>query len=235
MAVWNVKLKSISKLKLVAAALFVVSTVVGAGTAQSQIRRPRRESSANRKARIQRTIEDTYSHRWEVAGGGGYLRWRSGPFLQKNNEVTFFMNGTYFLNPKLGITGDIRGAYGNAKIGNTTFDLPNPQISEYTFLAGPTYRVYAKQKSAISLYALGGSALGKFGGDSKGIPETDLGIWPSSNARAAFSVGANFDYNFFPNLAVRVSPAYIGTTFGGTLQNSIGGNIGVVYRFGRIH
>src|ERR1700710_2691092 len=123
MAVWNVTLKNISKRKLVAAALFVSTAVaVGAGTAQAQTRRPRRESSANRKARIQRTIEDTYSHRWEVAGGGGYLRWRSGPFLQKNNEVTFFMNGTYFLNPKLGITGDIRGAYGNAKIGNTTFD-----------------------------------------------------------------------------------------------------------------
>jgi hypothetical protein len=235
MAVWNVTLKNLSKIKLAAAALLAITVLVGAGTAQAQTRRPRRESSANRKARIQRTIEDTYSHRWEVAGGGGYLRWRSGPFLQKNNEVTFFMNGTYFLNPKLGITGDIRGAYGNAKIGNTIFDLDNPQISEYTFMAGPTYRLYAKQKSAVSVYALGGSALGKFGGGSKGIPETDIGLWPSSNARGAFSVGANFDYNFFPNLAVRISPTYVGTTFGGTLQNSGGVNLGVVYRFGRIH
>src|ERR1700712_2444359 len=233
MAVWNVTLKNLSKHKLVAAVLLAVSVIAGSDM-QAQTRRPRRESSANRKARIQRTIEDTYSHRWEVAGGGGYLRWRSGPFLQKNNEVTFFMNGTYFLNPKLGITGDIRGAYGNAKIGNTIFDLDNPQISEYTFMGGPTYRLYAKQKSAISLYALGGSALGKFGGGSKGIIDTDLGLWPSSNARAAFSVGANFDYNLFPNLAFRVSPAYVGTTFGGTVQNSIGGNLGVVYRFGRI-
>ncbi len=56
-----------------------------------------------------RTIAETYGHRYEVAGGGGYLRFQSGA-PQRNNEVTFFMTGTYFLNPKLGIIGDIRGA-----------------------------------------------------------------------------------------------------------------------------
>jgi hypothetical protein len=234
MAVWNVTLKNLSKFKVIAAGLLLVAVAGVTGTAQAQTPR-RRESSANRKARVQRTIEETYSHRWEVAGGGGYLRWRSGQNLQKNNEVTFWTNGTYFLNEKLGVTGDIRGAYGNAKIGNTIFNIPNPQISEYTFLAGPTYRLYAKQKSAISVYALGGTALGKFGGGSKGIPDVALGLWPSSNARAAFSIGANVDYNLFPNLAVRVSPTYVGTTFGGTLQNSAGINVGFVYRFGRIH
>ena len=231
MSVWNVKAK---KIKLIAAGILLAALAGMAAPVQAQTTR-RRESSANRRARIQRTIEDTYSHRWEVAGGGGYLRWRSGPYLQKNNEVTFFTTGTYFLNPRLGIIGDVRGAYGNAKIGNTIYNLPNPQISEYTFLGGPTYRVYAKQKEAISVYAEGGLALGKFGGGSKGIPDVNLGLWPSSNARAAFSVGANVDYNFFPNLAARVSPTYLGTTFGGTLQNNFGVNVGVVYRFGRIH
>ncbi len=229
MSGWNVKMKWI------AASLLVILMAGAAGTVQAQTRRPRRESSANRKARVQRTIEDTYSHRWEVAGGGGYLRWRSGPFLQKNNEVTFFMNGTYFLNEKLGITGDVRGAYGKAKIGNNIYDLKNPQISTYTFMAGPTYRVYAKQKMAVSIVGEAGSALGKFGGGSKGIPDVNIGLWPSSNARAAFSVGVNLDYNLFPNLAVRVTPNYLGTTFGGTVQNNAGVNVGVVYRFGRIH
>ena len=51
-----------------------------------------------------------------------------GSILQKNNEVTFFMTTTYFLNPKLGIIGDIRGMYGNAKIGNNacTTNFPPP-------------------------------------------------------------------------------------------------------------
>jgi hypothetical protein len=231
MSVWNVKAK---KIQWIAAGLLIVAMAGVAPAAQAQATR-RRESSANRKARLERTIQDTYSHRWEVAGGGGYLRWRSGPFLQKNNEVTFFMTGTYFLNQKLGVTGDVRGAYGNAKIGNTIFNLQNPQISEYTFMAGPTYRVYAKQKTAVSVFGEGGTALGKFAGGSKGFGDTTIGLWPSSNARGAFSAGANIDYNFFPNLAGRVSPTYVGTTFGGTVQNNFGVNLGVVYRFGRIH
>ena len=116
---------------------FIASGAVAVRGADNATRIARRESSANRKARIARTIAETYSHRFEVAGGGGYLRFQSGSLLQKNNEVTFFMTGTYFLNPKLGIIGDVRGAYGNAKIGNpvtpTSPDFLgfNPQISEY--------------------------------------------------------------------------------------------------------
>ena len=234
MSVWNVKSKQMSHRNWITAAVLGAFLIALTTPGHAQTRRPRRESSANRKARIQRTIEDTYTHRWEAAGGGGYLRWRSGPFLQKNNEVTFWTSATYFLNPRLGITGGINGAYGNAKIGNTIYNIPNPQISEYTFMAGPTYRVYSQQKSAISLYVTGGTALGKFGGGSKGIPDTAIGLWPSSDSRAAFSGGANFDYNLFPNLAVRVSPTYLGTTFGGTVQNNFGVNAGFVYRFGRI-
>ena len=58
-------------------------------------------------------------------------------------------------------------------------------------------------------------------------------MWPSET-RPAFSVGLNLDYNFFPNFAARVSPTYVGTTFGGTVQNNLGFKVGVVYRFGKI-
>jgi hypothetical protein len=221
--------------KWVAAVLLVVAMMAGRATSveAQTARRTRRESNANRRARIERTIQETYSHRWEVGGGGGYLRFRSGENLQKNNEVTFWMSGTYNLNPKLGVVADVRGAYGNAKIGNTIYNIPNPQISEYTFMAGPSYRFYAKEKTAISAFATAGLAIGKFDGGSKGIPATLLGIWPSEN-RAAFSVGANFDYNVYPNFAARITPTYLGTTFGGTVQNNLGFNVGLIYRFGKI-
>ncbi len=105
--------------KCVAGAVLAGSMAIGAVALQAQpTHQTRRESSANRKARAQRMIAETYGHRYEVAGGGGYLRFDSGA-PQRNNEVTFFMTGTYFLNPKLGILGDIRGAYGSAKVGNT--------------------------------------------------------------------------------------------------------------------
>jgi hypothetical protein len=206
--------------------------------------RQRRESNANRKARIARTIEDTYTHRWEVGGGGGYLRFRSGENLQRNNQVSFWSTGSYFLNPKLGITGDVRGSYGNAKVGNTIFNIENPQISQYTFMGGPNYRLWAKEKTAISIFAVGGAALGKFDSGAKGLSSADIHVW-QSGFRPVMSVGANFDYNLYPNLALRVTPTYLGTFFRldpndtstgsrGSIQNNLGVNVGVIYRFGRI-
>ncbi len=211
---------------------------LGAGiSAEAQApRHGRRESTAVRKARIQRIIEETYGFRNELSGGGGYLRFRAGELIKKNNEVTFYLNDTYFLNPKLGIVADVHGGYGNAKIGNTIYNIPNPQISEYTFTGGPSYRFYAKQRYAMSVFGTGGIARGNFSGGSKAIPSTLIGIW-QDGWRPAFTAGVNFDYNFYPNLAGRVTPTYIGTTFtgpqGGTIQNNLGINFGVVYRFGR--
>jgi hypothetical protein len=213
--------------------ILMIAALAGSSLQAQSARKPGRETNANRRARIAKQIQETYSHRWEVAGGGGYLRFRSGQTLQKNSEITFWMDGTYYLNQKLGITGEVRGAYGNAKIGNTIYNIPNPQISEYPFLAGPTYRVRLHQKYAVSVFALGGTAIGKFDGGSKGIPAANLGLWPSTNARPAFSVGGNLDLNVYPNLAFRISPNYTGTTFGGSLQNNFGFNMGLVYRFGR--
>ena len=239
--------------KCAAGMLLAGSIVGGAVAVQAQTtHRTRRESSANRKARIERTIAETYSHRFEVAGGGGYLRFQSGSLLQRNNEVTFFMTTTYFLNPKLGIIADVRGAYGNAKIGNnlssTSTPPPflnfNPQISEYPFMGGVAYRVYAKEKVAVSVTGEGGAAIGKFDGGAKGLTSAQLGVWQSTT-KPVFSIGANFDYNFYPNLAFRVSPTYLGTFFKldptdtqhgppGNMQNNFGVNVGIVYRFGKI-
>ncbi len=214
--------------------------------ADAQARRParsRRETNANRRARIDREIAETYSHRWEISAGGAYLRFRSGEFLQKNNEVSFYGGTSYFLNPKFGILAQAQGNYGSAKIGNNAFNLPNPEISEYTFTAGPEYRFYARQKAAATAFVTGGIGYGKFDGDTKTIPPQLLGLW-STPWRAAFTAGVNFDYNFYPNLAFRVTPTYVGTTFDGssyqgtqtvhgTVQNNVGLNLGIVYRLGR--
>ena len=235
------------KVKCVSGVLLAILVASGASAVEAQsTRRTRRESNANRKARIARTIEATYSHRYEVAGGGGYLRFRSGEYLQKNNEVTFFMTGTYFLNPKLGIIGDVRGMYGKAKIGNSSPNfLPfKPQISEYPFMGGVAYRVYAKEKVALMVTGEAGAALGKFDGDTKGLPSSALGLWQSAT-RPVISLGANFDYNFYPNIAMRISPTWVGTFYQlspqdpapqphGSFQSNLGFNIGIVYRFGKI-
>lgn len=233
------------------AILSLALAVSGAASLGAQTTRRSRRENANREARIKRTIQDTYSHRWEVGGGGGYLRFRSGQYLQKNNEVAFWMSTTYYLRPKLGIIGEVRGLYGNAKIANGagTPDQPiflnlKPQISQYPFMGGVVYRLYSKEKVAVSVVGEGGVALGKFDSGSKGIPSQYLHVWQSAT-RPAFSAGVNLDYNFYPNLALRITPTWLATTYQldpkdsaptphGSLQNNGGFNIGIVYRFGRI-
>ncbi len=194
-----------------------------------------RRIRANRQARVQRNIQDTYSHRYEIAGGGGFLRFRTGQYLQKISQVNFFMTGGYALNPQLSIVADVRGMYGRANIPNLFVknNVFSPNISEYTFMAGPQYRFYTKEKYSISASATGGVALSKFGGDAKGLRSEDLGMWPDSNYKPVFAVNLIGDYNIYNNLAFRVQPTYLGTTFGGTLQNNLGVQFGVVYRLGR--
>ena len=223
--------------KRAAAAAFLMASIgflfASPATAQS-VRRTRRESTANRKARIDRTIASTYGHRFEVGGGGGFMRFEPGATLQQNNEVTFWASTLYALNPKLGIAGEVRGAYGNAKIGNNQFNLPfKPQISEYSFMAGPSYRLIKQEKFGLSGFAEGGMGLGKFAGDSKGLTAAELGLWTGDYA-GAFSVGVHADYNVYPNVALRFSPNYLGTFYGGNFQHSKGFDLGLIYRFGKI-
>ena len=220
------------------AGLLACSSV--AATAQKQkTRRARRETNASRQARVQRTIEDTYSHKYEVIGGGGYLRFRSGEYTQKNNEVAWAAAGNYYLDPKLAIVADARGYFGNAKpIRGNNFNIqsPHPQINEYTFMGGGSYRFVRHERFAVSGQAVGGVAWGIFSGGNKGLTGNQVGLW-NDGFRPAFSLGVSADYNAYPNLALRLTPNYLGTFFsspsGGTLQNQLGFTAGVIYRFGR--
>jgi hypothetical protein len=225
-----------AKLPVVAAVLITVA-------AAAQTKQPgpaRHETNASRQARIQRTIKDTYTHRWEVFGGGGYMRFRSGEYTQKNNEVTWNFAPHYYLNPKLAIVVDTRGMFGNAKTirccNGANTQAPNPQINEYAFTGGVGYRFYSSLRYALSAEALGGIGIGNFSGASKGLTYVQTGFWQDA-ARPAFIINLAGDVNIFPNLAFRIAPTYVGTTFtspsGGSLQNSLGFNAGVVYRFGR--
>ncbi len=207
---------------------------VGSARSPVAVSRSRRRNS-NRQARIARNIQDTYSHRYEVAGGGGFLRFRTGQYLQKSDEVTFMSSLTRQLTPQWGVVADVRGNYGQGKIPNlfSRNNVFRPNISEYNFTAGVQYRVIGTEKYSVAVAGTGGVTLSKFGGDAKGLPSQTLGLWQDSNANPTFTVGVNFDYNVYNNVAFRIQPTYVGTTFGSTLENNLGVNAGIVYRFGR--
>jgi hypothetical protein len=223
----------------------------------------RRETNASRLARIQRTIDETYAHRYEIIGGGGYLRFKAGDYIKRNNEVTWATSLNYYLNPKLAVVGDVRGAFGDARQqqspvqGQAFNGVTKAQINEYTFMGGASYRFYAKEKYALSVQGLGGVADGIFSSGAKGKTGADLGFW-QDGFRPAFSLGVSVDYNIEPTLALRFTPTYVGTIFtgvqtqvgsyvdsngatqpiyngsnGSKLQNNVGFNIGIIYRFGQ--
>lgn len=229
---------------LLAGAVTAAGAQNRAGQNRPPQRRARRESNASRQARIARTVESTYSRQWEVMGGGGFQRWRSGEYTQHNDEVSWVAQTHYFLNPRLSVVGAAQGSFGHAKplqgLGTNNFvsQAPRPQINEYFFTGGASYRFLRREKVALSAQGTGGVVWGIFSGGAKGLRGTDLGLW-NDGFRPAFTLALNGDYNVYPNLAVRLAPTYVGTTFsspmGGSLQNNFGFNAGVVYRFGRQH
>ena len=155
----------------------------------------------------------------------------------RNNEISWATAFNYYLNPKLAVVGDARGSFGNAHaLTNNEYGVYKPQINEYIFMGGVSYRFSCQGK--ICPQRPGPrrrTGWGIFSGGSKGIPGSYLGLW-NDGLRPAFSLGVSADYNVYPNFAVRFTPTWVGTNFvgptGSTIQNNLGFNIGVVYRFG---
>jgi hypothetical protein len=187
---------------------------------------------ARRQQRTQAVIQDTYSHKYEAYFGYGYLRFRPGSALQHVTEYGWNIGITDYIRPKLGITADFRGYYGNAYVGNNPYARFKPFISNYSIMGGPQYRFVERKSWGVSGQVLAGITRSLFDGDSSGFPGTLLGLYPNQ-WRFAAAVGAPVDYNLGPGLAVRVTPNYYFTNFGGEAQNNLGFTAGAVYRFGR--
>ncbi|HEY0308550.1 MAG TPA: hypothetical protein VGB94_10345 [Acidobacteriaceae bacterium] len=213
-----------------------------APAAQAQASRRHHETTVSRKYRAARLVEDTYSRKVEAAFGGGFMRFQPGSTLRRANQVDWAASGAYYYTPAYGLVGDVRGHYGNVSLPNfTTINgnfSPNngvyhPLITEYTFMVGPQWRFYRREKYAISANVQGGMALGNFDGGTHGIPAEQLGMWPTGHTFAG-AASVNLDYNIYPNFALRLQPTYVFTHFGGTSQVNKGGvNAQVVYRFGK--
>lgn len=187
---------------------------------------------ARREQRRQQAIHDTYAHLYEAFVGGGYLRFKPGPDLQKVTLYSWDVALTRYYSERLGVTADARGYYGTPYVGLNDFSITRPSISTYGFLAGPTYRMVVRPKYSISARALGGVALGNFSGDTNGITPTTLGLYNDSTTYA-ISGGVVGEANISPNLSLRLSGDYYGTGFGSQMQNSVGFTYGFVYRFGK--
>jgi hypothetical protein len=196
------------------------------------LRQAQERVKARRKLRVQQIIQDTYTHKYEVYGGGGYLRFRPGPYLQHLNEAAWNAGFTDYFKGKIGITADFRGYYGTAWTYINQYQVFNPSISQYTFLFGPQARLVMHQHWAVSANALVGVDHGNFSTNTGGLPGTLIGLYPDGGA-FALQIGAPIDYNLGPTFAIRLTPNYLMSRFGSQTQNNLGWNAGVVWRFGR--
>jgi hypothetical protein len=203
---------------------------------QNQIRLAQEAQARIRARRLQRTqriIQDTYSHKFEVYGGGGYTRFRPGQSLQHINEAAWNGGFTDYLWGRLGLTADLRGYYGTAFIYPNQYNIFKPAISQYTFLGGPQYRVVRREHYTVGVQGLIGGARGNFNANSAGQPGVQVGMWSGGTTFSA-AIGVPIDYNIAPNLAWRIQPGYWLTTFGSTTQvKNLGFTSGLVFRFGR--
>ncbi|HEX5234211.1 MAG TPA: hypothetical protein VFW25_02665 [Silvibacterium sp.] len=196
------------------------------------LRQAQQRVRARRRLRVQQIIQDTYSHKYETYFGGGYLRFRPGSALQKNSEYDWNVGITDYLAGKLGVTADFRGYYGTTFTNINQFEVFAPSISQYTFMAGPQWRFFEGQHWAWSAFTLAGAGHGNFGTGTGGLPATLIGLYPDGTA-LNLTAGVSVDYNLGPALALRLTPNYLMSRYGGETQNNLGFNAGIVYRFGR--
>ncbi|HTZ59599.1 MAG TPA: hypothetical protein VMB49_15935 [Acidobacteriaceae bacterium] len=188
---------------------------------------------ARREQRTERIIQDTYSHKFEIYGGGGYTRFRPGESLQHINESAWNGGFTYYRWGRLGLTADLRGYYGTAFTYPGPYNIFKPSISQYSFMGGPQYRIVRREHWAIGVQGLVGGSRGNFNANTAGLPGTAVGMW-SNGTNLSAAVGVPIDYNIAPSLAFRIQPGYWLTTFSDTTQiKNLGFTTGLVVRFGR--
>lgn len=205
-------------------------------TVQARIR-------ARREQRRAAAIHDAYSHMFDIYSNMGYLRFIPGPSRQRATMYAWDVGVTRYYNERFGVTVDGRGYYGTAYVGLNASNITRPAISEYSALAGPTYRFYLQPKYSVAGRVMAGFAHGNFSGDTNGFGSICINnqtgastssclLYPNSNTFAA-SAAIVGEANLTPNVAFRLAPEYFATGFGSTVQNSRGFTLGLVYRFGK--
>lgn len=196
------------------------------------LRQAQQRVNARRKLRVRQIIQDTYSHKYDVYFGGGSLRFRPGDHLQRMNEAGWDLGAVDYVHGDLGVAADFRGYYGTAFTGPNPYSVFTPSISQYTFLAGPQYRFFKGQHWGWTAQVLAGVGHGNFGTGTNGLPPQLVGLYTDSTVLNV-SGGASVDYNLGPALAIRITGNELITNYGSSMQENLGGNVGVVYRFGR--
>jgi hypothetical protein len=153
--------------------------------------------------------------RWEFFGGYSYLRFDSPTIGYANwsNLNGFAGEVTFNFTPKLSLTADGNGNYGN-------------QLSAYNYMAGPQYFL-RKDKSAFFAHGL----FGKAQNTVNILTATRDGF---TSVGRAFAIGGGYERDLTPMFTLRVQADYLNTATFGATQNNIRISTGLVFHHGHI-
>ena len=178
-----------------------------------------------------------YDNRWDLYGGFQYSHFNPSPArsFPANNLLGWNGTATAYFRPIWGISGSLRGLYGNIDVPTNQYGITSPRMAETLFLFGPTFRFRRRENSAVGAHILIGGTYGNFDKDfPSGIEPQQVGVYNDKLAFAA-AVGASYDYNLSPRLSVRAIGDWQPTHYGYTWQNEFAGSVGIVYKMGSLH
>jgi hypothetical protein len=144
------------------------------------------------------------------------------------------VQGTMWLRMRLGVTANVRGYYGTTGVVPNAYGIHGPFIFEHMFMGGPSIRGPKNEHAALNFHALVGGSYGTF--DSaidQGLTGPNLGLF-NNGVTLATALGGSLDLNRSAKFALRLSPDYLLTRFGGVSQNEFAISVGVLYRLNRM-
>lgn len=175
-----------------------------------------------------------YSNKYEIYGGFASSHFNAGPALIPGaNLGGSDVQGTMWLRKRIGATANLRGYYGTTGVVPNPYNIHGPFIMEHLFMGGATFRGPKNEHAALDFHALVGGSYGTFNlAIDQGLTGPNLGLFNNGVALAT-ALGGSLDLNRSPKFALRISPDYLLTRFGGVSQNEFAISVGVLYRLNK--
>src|ERR1700733_2141359 len=127
-----------------------------------------------------------YRNKYDVYGGLASSHFNAGPALIPGaNLGGFDIQGTMWLNMRLGVTANVRGYYGTTGVVPNPYNIHGPLVYEHMFMGGASFRGPKNEHAALNFHALVGGSYGVFNSAiNSGITGPQLGLFNNGFALA---------------------------------------------------
>ena len=172
----------------------------------------------------------------ELYGGYAYARAYPDPNLPKQNMSGWVGSATGYANHWFGASVEISGGFGSISApANVT--APPLHFKEYSYLAGPQFRLVNTRKAQVGFKALIGGAFGQVNLTSSTTPDQaqalgNVGYAGFNQTKFAALFAVPIDTTISKLVAIRVEPGIYVTDFSKQKQANFRLSIGPVFRFG---